>query len=236
MGSASRESDVYAALVQWVYRAQKRRPLSTRWRSGGSRPVRSVFDQIAMYDGANTYNDSPLFRSGIMNSGSIVPADPVDCPDGQAVYDYVVEVAGCSDASDTLKCLRALYCTDFLNVANSFPSILSHNSVSLPYLPRPDGKVLTHPSTWCPVANMPLCRSSSVIKRVRVLSSICTRTTSRRPNSSSTTCRISSSLRYPRTTGRASRNISRYHDRWLSLPDGQDEQLVPTIRAHCQPS
>lgn len=103
----------------------------------------SVFNQMAMYDGDNTYNDAPLFRSGIMNSGSIVPADPVDCPKGQAVYDQVVEVAGCSGASDTLGCLRALDYTDFLNAVNSFPSITSYNSVSLPYMPRPDGQVLT---------------------------------------------------------------------------------------------
>lgn len=103
----------------------------------------SVFDQIAMYDGNNTYKGAPLFRSGIMNSGSIVPADPVDCPKGQAVYDHVLEVAGCNGTSNSLECLRALDYMDFLNAVNSFPSILSYNSVSLPYLPRPDGKVMT---------------------------------------------------------------------------------------------
>lgn len=103
----------------------------------------SVFDQIALFNGDNTYKGSPLFRSGIMNSGSIVPADPVDCPKGQAVYQHVVDQAGCSNATDTLECLRGLDYTKFLNAANSFPSITSYNSVSLPYLPRPDGKVLT---------------------------------------------------------------------------------------------
>lgn len=103
----------------------------------------SVFDQLAMYDGDNTYNGAPLFRSGIMNSGSIIPADPVDCPKGQAVYNHVLEVAGCSNATNTLACLRALDYTDYLNAVNSFPSILSYNSVALPYLPRPDGTVLT---------------------------------------------------------------------------------------------
>jgi carboxylesterase type B len=49
----------------------------------------SVLDQMALYDGNNTYKGKPLFRGGIMNSGSIVPADPVDCPKGQAVYDTV---------------------------------------------------------------------------------------------------------------------------------------------------
>ena len=36
----------------------------------------SVLDQMALYDGDNTYKGKPLFRGGIMNSGSIVPADP----------------------------------------------------------------------------------------------------------------------------------------------------------------
>ncbi|KAJ5569360.1 secreted lipase [Penicillium hetheringtonii] len=103
----------------------------------------SVFDQMALYDGDNIYNGSPLFRAGIMNSGSIVPADPVDSSKGQAVYDTVVDNAGCSSASDTLACLRGLDYTKFLNAVNSVPGILSYNSVALSYLPRPDGKILT---------------------------------------------------------------------------------------------
>jgi hypothetical protein len=39
--------------------------------------------------GPTIKNFKPLFRAGIMNSGSIVPADPVDCPKGQAIYDRV---------------------------------------------------------------------------------------------------------------------------------------------------
>lgn len=103
----------------------------------------SVLDQMALYDGDNTYNGKPLFRAGIMNSGSVIPADPVDCPKGQAVYDAVVSEAGCSSAPDTLACLRELDYTTFLNAANSVPGILSYNSVALSYLPRPDGKALT---------------------------------------------------------------------------------------------
>ncbi|KAJ5689838.1 secreted lipase [Penicillium macrosclerotiorum] len=103
----------------------------------------SVFDQMALYDGDHTYNGSPLFRAGIMNSGSIVPADPVDGTKGQAVYDKVVEEAGCATATDTLECLRGVDYTTFLNAANSVPGILSYNSVALSYLPRPDGTVLT---------------------------------------------------------------------------------------------
>jgi len=84
-----------------------------------------------------------LFRAAIMNSGSVVPADPVDCPKGQAVYDTVVAAAGCSSANDTLECLRGVPYETLLNATNSVSSLLSYTSVALNYLPRPDGTVLT---------------------------------------------------------------------------------------------
>jgi len=110
---------------------------------GESAGAISVFDQMALYDGDNTYNGKQLFRGSIMNSGSIAPADPVDCPKGQIVYNTVVTRAGCSSAPDTLACLRALPYDKFLDAVNSVPAILSYNSVALSYLPRPDGKILT---------------------------------------------------------------------------------------------
>ncbi|KAK6518955.1 hypothetical protein TWF281_003646 [Arthrobotrys megalospora] len=110
---------------------------------GESAGAISVFDQMALYNGDHTYKGKPLFRGAIMNSGSIVPADPVDCPKGQKVYDTVVAAAGCSSAYDTLACLRAAPYSVLLNATNSVPSLLSYSSVSLSYLPRPDGVVLT---------------------------------------------------------------------------------------------
>ncbi|KAK6334354.1 hypothetical protein TWF730_003567 [Orbilia blumenaviensis] len=110
---------------------------------GESAGAISVFDQMALYDGDHTYKGKPLFRGAIMNSGSLVPADPVDCPKGQKVYDTVVAAAGCSKASDTLACLRAAPYSVLLNATNSVPSLLSYSSISLSYLPRPDGVVLT---------------------------------------------------------------------------------------------
>ncbi|GJN84588.1 cholinesterase [Purpureocillium lilacinum] len=109
---------------------------------GESAGAISVFDQMLLYGGNATYKGQPLFRGAIMNSGSAVPADPVDCPKGQAVYDAVVKEGGCAGASDTLKCLRDLDYETFLNAANSVPGLLSYNSVALSYLPRPDGVVL----------------------------------------------------------------------------------------------
>lgn len=110
---------------------------------GESAGAISVADQMMLYDGDNTYNGKPLFRGAIMNSGSVVPADPVDGVKGQDIYDEVVKEAGCSSASDTLACLRSKDYTTFLNAVNSVPGILSYNTVSLSYLPRPDGSSLT---------------------------------------------------------------------------------------------
>lgn len=103
----------------------------------------SSLDQMALYDGNITYKGNPLFRGAIMDSGSIVPADPVDSPKAQVVFDSVVSAGGCSTASDKLACLRGLDYTTFLNACNSVPGILSYSSIALSYLPRPDGVVLT---------------------------------------------------------------------------------------------
>ncbi|PYI07370.1 cholinesterase [Aspergillus sclerotiicarbonarius CBS 121057] len=113
---------------------------------GQSAGSHSVFEQMALYKGDNTYKGSPLFRGGIMNSGNTWPVDPVDGPKGQAVYDQVVENSPCSPCSpdtDTLACLRDLRYDDFLKAVNSVPSRSGHYSLSLSYLPRPDGTVLT---------------------------------------------------------------------------------------------
>ncbi|ETS06520.1 putative extracellular lipase [Trichoderma reesei RUT C-30] len=103
----------------------------------------SVWDQLVLYDGDATYNDKPLFRAAIMNSGSVTPVDPVDSEKGKAVYQHVVEKAGCDGSDDTLGCLRNLTNDDFAAAANSVPGLISYESLALSYLPRPDGKVLT---------------------------------------------------------------------------------------------
>lgn len=109
---------------------------------GESAGAISVLDQMVLYGGDANYNGKPLFRGAIMNSGSVVPAAPVDGAKGQEIYDTVVANAGCSAASDTLECLRGLDYDVFLDAANSVPGLLSYNSLALSYLPRPDGTVL----------------------------------------------------------------------------------------------
>jgi carboxylesterase type B len=110
---------------------------------GESAGAISVAAQMILFDGDNTYKDKPLFRGAIMNSGSIIPTDPLDSPKAQAVYDQVIDSAGCADTDDSLKCLRELDYTSFLNAVTSVPGILSYSSVAVSYLPRPDGVVLT---------------------------------------------------------------------------------------------
>ncbi|PHH90449.1 hypothetical protein CDD83_3624 [Cordyceps sp. RAO-2017] len=111
---------------------------------GESAGAYSVVNQMALFDGsASNYNGKPLFRGAIMNSGSLFPADRIDCPKGQAVYDAVVKKAGCQGQKDTLSCLRGLDYEAFLDATAANPGFLSYNAAALSYLPRPDGQVLT---------------------------------------------------------------------------------------------
>lgn len=103
----------------------------------------SVFHHMAAYDGDHTYKGKPLFRAGIMNSGSMMPLEPVDSPRSQSIFDSVVEHAGCSSAEDRLECLRALPLEQFTAAANSQPGLLSYQSVAVSYMPRVDGRFLT---------------------------------------------------------------------------------------------
>jgi len=98
----------------------------------------SVFDQLVINGGDNTYNGKPLFVGGIMNSGSVVPADTTAAPQAQAIYDAVVKGGGCQKANDTLACLRKLPYGVFLDAASSVPGLFSDRSLDLSYLPRPD--------------------------------------------------------------------------------------------------
>jgi carboxylesterase type B len=98
---------------------------------------------MTLFDGDHTYKGKPLFRGGIMSSGSIIPTKPLDSERAQAVYDQVVKAGGCGGAADTLNCLRGLSYDKFLNAQSSVPHLLSYNSLALSYLPRPDGRALT---------------------------------------------------------------------------------------------
>ncbi|KAI1822744.1 Alpha/Beta hydrolase protein [Xylaria intraflava] len=104
-----------------------------------------VFNQLALFDGNNTYNGRPLYRGAIMDSGSVIPSEPVDGVKAQEIFDTVAEAAGCASAADSakLECLRSADFDTFLNASNSVPTFLSYNSLALSYSPRPDGQILT---------------------------------------------------------------------------------------------
>ena len=102
----------------------------------------SVYDQLGLYAGNNTYKGKPLFHGAIMNSGTLFPADPVDTAKAQAIYDTVVEEANCTHTNNTLDCLRSVDYDTFVRATNSVPASTSYNSIALSYLPRPDGQVV----------------------------------------------------------------------------------------------
>jgi len=103
----------------------------------------AVFNQMSMYNGDNTYKGKSLFRAGLMDSGSIIPADPVNRVKGQKLYDAVVKAAQCSGSSDTLNCLRSVDYETYLKAATSVREIFDYFIRGSSYLPRPDGVVLT---------------------------------------------------------------------------------------------
>lgn len=106
----------------------------------------SVMSQALLYGGNAMYKGKPLFRSVIASSGTTLSADPVDCPKAQGIYNEVVTVSGCDGSGDSLRCLRNLPYEKFLDAVNSFPSLLSLSTLSLPYVPRPDGSALPNNS------------------------------------------------------------------------------------------
>ncbi len=71
---------------------------------------------------ANHGNAVGLFRAGIMSSGSSVPTGDITDSDMQDTYDSVAEQVGCSNATDTLACLRTVPAESLLAAANNTPS------------------------------------------------------------------------------------------------------------------
>ncbi|OBZ75697.1 Lipase 1 [Grifola frondosa] len=82
-----------------------------------------------------------LFRGAFMQSGGPIPVG--DITNGQADYDALVSQTGCTNATDTLQCLRhAPY--DVLKLAmDRSPGLFSYQSLKLAWLPRVDGVFLT---------------------------------------------------------------------------------------------
>ncbi|KAL9089379.1 MAG: hypothetical protein Q9159_002595 [Coniocarpon cinnabarinum] len=105
---------------------------------GESAGAISSFDQLLVNGGDHTYKGKPLFTGAIMDSGSILPATDVASAKPQAIYDQVVGASSCSQASDSLTCLRELPFDDFHKAINSVPSLFSYSGSATSYNPRPD--------------------------------------------------------------------------------------------------
>lgn len=103
----------------------------------------STWNLLTAKDGNLRYNDKPLFRAAIMDSGSVIPTDPADCPKAQNIFNTVVRAGGCEGAADKIDCLRALPYDQFLQASTSVPGLFDYPSVALSYIPRYDGDLLT---------------------------------------------------------------------------------------------
>ncbi|KAK4049114.1 hypothetical protein OIO90_005584 [Microbotryomycetes sp. JL221] len=109
---------------------------------GESAGAISVGFQLIAYDGnINSVNTGkPLFRAAIMDSGAPIPV--LGPENGQDSFDVIAKATGCSTASNKIACLRKVPYQSLLDATNKLPGIFSVRSVSLPFLPRTDGKFL----------------------------------------------------------------------------------------------
>lgn len=89
-----------------------------RW--GQSAGAVSVALQLFAYDG----NTEGLYRGAIMQSGTHIPYG--DIADGQQYYDALIQQTGCSNATDTLACLREVPYEQLMIAINTSPSIISY--------------------------------------------------------------------------------------------------------------
>ncbi|KAI0699614.1 carotenoid ester lipase precursor [Cerioporus squamosus] len=93
---------------------------------------------------ANNGDPEGLFRGGIMNSGTSTPTG--DISDLQHTYDFVVQQVGCSNATDSLACLRTVSADSLLAAANLTGAVTGFKGLAgSPWLPRGDGVFVTQP-------------------------------------------------------------------------------------------
>lgn len=64
--------------------------------------------------------------------------------EAQPFYDSIVNSTGCSNASDTLACLRTVSTKDILDAVDQLPGIFSYSAHSLTWSPRTDGELIKY--------------------------------------------------------------------------------------------
>ncbi len=72
----------------------------------------------------NGGNTEGLFRGAFMESGAPLPVG--DITGGQKYYDALVKDTGCSDAADTLQCLRMAPYATLKNAIDNSPGLLDY--------------------------------------------------------------------------------------------------------------
>ncbi|TFK85745.1 carotenoid ester lipase [Polyporus arcularius HHB13444] len=115
---------------------------------------------VALHMQANAGDPQGLFRAAFMESGSPTPSGTVDNPYLQSTYDQIVADSGCSNATDTLACLRTVSTDVLLAAVDNTPSFLSFQQINTPWFPRADGALISNPPEQQllsgPTANIPI--------------------------------------------------------------------------------
>ena len=81
---------------------------------------------VALQMVTNGGDTEGLFRGAFMESGSPIPVG--DITHGQPYYDTLVNLTGCSDASDTLQCLRGVPYDTLMDAIDTTPNIFSYQA------------------------------------------------------------------------------------------------------------
>ncbi|MBW0493939.1 hypothetical protein O181_033654 [Austropuccinia psidii MF-1] len=117
---------------------------------GESSGAISVSNQLLAYGGQH----NNLFRAAICQSGTALPVGRLSEGHGQQVFDYIVTVTNCSDATNKLDCLRqAPFEKILMNLVlkrlfhraatNHFPGTFSLNAFPPTFAPAVDGEFIS---------------------------------------------------------------------------------------------
>ncbi|KAK7055867.1 carboxylic ester hydrolase [Favolaschia claudopus] len=86
------------------------------------------------------FNPTSLFRGAFLLSGS--PFSTGTVADGQSTYNELLAANNCSEAKDTLDCLRRVPFDDFKATVDNTTNLLSYTSLQNVWRPRIDGDVI----------------------------------------------------------------------------------------------
>ncbi|KAI9454072.1 carotenoid ester lipase precursor [Lactarius psammicola] len=113
---------------------------------------------VSLHMLTNNGQQGGLFRGAIMQSGAPIPVGDIE--NGQQYYDFMVDKTGCSNSSDTLKCLRKVPYTTFKRAMDESPNFFAYQGLVLAWMPRVDGVFLTEPPQYSVlrghVSNIPM--------------------------------------------------------------------------------